>query len=61
MTPLNAIIGTSKIVKIRFRELNQVILNLDPQNKVLNKNLETNDIIVSIQQAGVQMWYYNQN
>ena len=35
MTPLNAIIGNSKIVRMRFRELNQVILKLDPENTVL--------------------------
>ena len=54
MTPLNAIIGNSKIVRMRFKELNQVILKIDPKNKVLEmKNNETNGIIESIQQAGV--------
>lgn len=33
MTPLNAIICSSKIVRMRFRELNQLILKYDPENK----------------------------
>ena len=63
MTPLNSIIGNSKIAYNRFLELHGIVEKLKESKDmdILNKNKETLMIIRSISQSGNTMWFYNQN
>jgi len=62
MTPLNCIIGNSKLVMGRFIELNELFKKMQPDNKaVLERNKETFMLMQAIEQSGVAMWFYNQN
>ena len=64
MTPLNSIIGNSKIAQNRFLELHfafEKLMNESKDNNcaILSKNKETLMIIRSIQQSGNTMYLYN--
>ena len=62
MTPLNCIIGNSKIIQSRFIELHHYIKKALPNDQnTLSKNEETFKMLLAIQQSGVSMWFYNQN
>jgi hypothetical protein len=60
MTPLNSILGNSRILLRRFFEMQKKLIEYDRELWINNqKNEETLKLLKAVQQSGQAMSYYN--